>query len=301
MTDISKAAVIGAGVIGRSWTAIFHRAGVDVRIADIDMDRAHTARDWAEQLNEGKAGCGSITICESIEAASQGADWVQENVADNLALKQSVFRTAASAACDDAILASSGSTIEPDVLNKDIPNPGRVIIAHPFNPPHIMPVVELVPGNATKTDIMDRAASMMEAVGQSPIRLKRYIPSLIFNRLQGALMREAFDLYTSGAADIADIDRCIADGLALRATVLGSFGVNHTNADGGIGEYFTKFDDWADEMEALSAKAPRFTPEFVEKLALDMREATAHTTHSDMVRMRDAQMQRIIEIKRSYK
>jgi 3-hydroxyacyl-CoA dehydrogenase len=291
---VKTAVVIGAGVIGRSWALLFLGHGCSVTLVEPDALRRAAATDWI--LAQG-GGTEMLTLTDDLADACRAADWIQECGPDTAVAKQAIFRVADQHAPSSAVLASSGSTFDPTDLQTGLRHPGRVLLVHPFNPPHLLPAVELVPGLATEAETLARATAFMKALGRVPVVLQRYVPGLVINRLQGALMREAFDLYDSGIADIAGIDRCIADGLALRWLSVGTFGTNDTNADGGIGEYFSKFPDWSDEMAALSAKAPVFTADYVTRLASDMRQAVGGTGPSDLAGWRDRMIRAVLALK----
>jgi 3-hydroxyacyl-CoA dehydrogenase len=282
--DIGRVAVVGAGVIGRSWALLFLRNGLDVALVEPDADRRAAAMDWI-----GAEGC-DMSRChptDDLATASSRADWVQECGPDTLTAKRAIFAAVDAAAPPGTIIASSGSTFDPTELAGRLRYPGRALLVHPFNPPHLLPAVEIVPGTATDAVIVSIAQNFMTRMGRSPVVLNRYVPGLIINRLQGALMREAFDLYRTGVGDMAAIDACIADGLALRWVSVGTFGTNHTNADGGISEYFTKYPDWSEEMAALTAEAPTFTVEFTAKLGEDADRAFSGASVTDLIAWRD--------------
>lgn len=289
--DIS---VIGAGPIGRSWALHFLKHGKSVCLIDLNETVLTQAREWIE----GNLGQKShLTTATDIESGVQKARWIQECGPDDLSIKQSILQKADAHAQPDCIIGSSCSTLDPTALAQGLSHPERVLLVHPFNPPHILAAVEIVPGELTSAEIVDAAAAFMLSVDRSPIILNAYIEGLLINRLQGALMREAFWLYTSGVSDIESIDTCIADGLALRWISVGTFGTNHTNADGGIGEYFSKYPDWKEAMDDLTAQSPQFTPEFVDQLDRDVNKRFKNTSVPELAQWRDRLVQAVIDEK----
>jgi 3-hydroxyacyl-CoA dehydrogenase len=226
-----KVAVIGTGTIGASWTSWFLARGLDVVATDPQPDAEAALRravdaHWPVLSRMGLAPGATpdrLRWASSIEATVDGADFVQENGPERLAAKHDIFRRMDAAAPADTILASSSSTLMPSDMQATCARPGRVVLGHPFNPPHLIPLVEVVGGRLTDPEAVDRAIAFYREVGKHPIRLKREINGHIANRLQAALWREAFHLLLEDVADVADIDAAIAHGPGLRWALLGPF------------------------------------------------------------------------------
>jgi L-gulonate 3-dehydrogenase len=287
--------IIGAGPIGRSWAQLCLRNNKTVHLIDRNETVLEEARKW---LDIKSVPDGKISFAKDYAACPVDVDWVQECGPDHLAIKKDILKSITVHVSEKAIIGSSCSTFDPTELAHSVNKPERFLLVHPFNPPHLIPGVEVVPGAATSKQAIEQISSFLRAVGQSPIVLKTYVEGLILNRLQGALMREAFALYREGIADVGSIDTCIADGLALRWVSVGSFGTNHTNADGGIKEYFTKYADWTQTMEGLTASAPTFTADFVAKLAADFAAYSGTATVAEMCEWRDRIILAVTDAKR---
>jgi 3-hydroxyacyl-CoA dehydrogenase len=245
-----RVAVIGTGVIGASWAAWFLARGLDVVAwdpapgAEEALTRA-VAAHWPVLERMGLspgAAPDRIAIASSPEASVEGADFVQENGPERLDLKRDLFRRMDAVAPPPVVLASSSSTLlMSEVQSACAVAPGRVLLGHPFNPPHLIPLVEVVGGTATEDAAIERALAFYAAVGKKPIRLRREVKGHVANRLQAALWQEAFHLVREGVADIADIDAAIAHGPGLRWALLGPFlNLHLSGGEGGIGALFDK-------------------------------------------------------------
>jgi 3-hydroxyacyl-CoA dehydrogenase len=171
----------------------------------------------------------------------EGTDWVQENAPEDLETKQDLWKILDRLAGPDAILASSTSGIVPSAFSSDLPGAHRCLVAHPLNPPYLIRAVELVPGPKTSTETIDRAKAIMEEIGQAPIVMKRELDGFIMNRLQAALLDEAFYLVGSGYCSVEDVDIGIREGLALRWSFMGPFETIDLNAPGGVRDYVVRY------------------------------------------------------------
>lgn len=251
---MEAAAIIGAGLIGRAWAMVFARAGWTVHLYDATAGQVSAAQDFiAASLQEQQAlglvddaGAASARIlpAASLAAAVGGAAWVQENLPEVLALKQEVFAALDRAAAPTAILASSTSAIPGSHFTEELPGRARCLVAHPVNPPHLVPLVELCGAPWTTRATLDRAYAVMRAIGQVPVVVKRELPGFILNRLQGALLTEAMRLVGEGYMSPADLDKTISDGLGLRWSFLGPFATIELNAPGGISDYCARYADF---------------------------------------------------------
>ena len=225
-------AVIGAGVIGASWAALFLAHGHDVVATDPAPGaeaalRHGVAQAWPVLQRIGlKSGASPerLSFHTSLEAAVEGASFLQENGPERLDLKQDLFRRLDAAAAPGVVIASSSSTLSVTAMQAACGvEPGRIVLGHPFNPPHLIPLVEVVGGKATTDSTVATAMAFYRRLGKHPIRLKREIVGHVANRLQAALWQEAFHLVREGVADVADIDAAIAHGPGLRWALLGPF------------------------------------------------------------------------------
>jgi L-gulonate 3-dehydrogenase len=263
MTD--RIAIIGAGLIGRAWSMVFARAGRAVALYDVDRSVLPAAlatikgnlADLAANglIDDPEVALARIVPVESLDEALRGAIYVQENGPEDLAIKRALFRELDAKATPDAILASSSSALRASLFTEDLKGRARCLVAHPVNPPYLVPLVELSPAPWTTPDTVTRTRALMDAVGQVPVTLNKEIPGFLLNRLQGALLGEAFRLVEQGYCSMADIDRTVKDGLGLRWSFMGPFETVDLNAPGGIADYIRRYGPAYHEM-AQSAGAP---------------------------------------------
>ncbi len=261
--SISTVAVIGTGVIGRSWIPVFARAGCTVQVFDPNPDMAAAAMKWFRgdlralrdrgviKKKEAKAQIGRVTVAESLELALKGAGYVQESGPEKVDIKNGLYRDIDRFAPAKAIIGSSTSALDMTDIAAGVPGGHRCIVAHPVNPPHVVPAVEILGGAATDKKVVARTVKFMRELGQTPIVMNKFVPGFVLNRMQAALVREAVDLVAAGVCGVQGVDDAIRDGLGLRWALMGPFGVANTNADTGIREYFTKYGPayqsiWAD-------------------------------------------------------
>jgi L-gulonate 3-dehydrogenase len=275
--SIETVAVVGTGVIGRSWAQVFARAGCNTRLFDRDPAQVERAlalivgsleQDVAEGLETAAraAACRArVSAHADPEEAVSGAGYVQESGPEDLTVKRSIYAELDRLAAPDAVLASSTSAMDMTEIASGLRGAARCIVAHPVNPPHIVPVVEVLPGKATDPAVVQRTIEHLAAVGQTPVLMKFYLPGFLLNRMQAALLREALHLVESGVADVADVDAVIRDGLGLRWALMGPFGVANTNADGGVREYFTRYGRAYVELMNHLGPNPTFDPEQIER------------------------------------
>ena len=251
---MSKAGIVGAGLIGRAWAHVFARAGWHVRVWDPDMrQRAEAVRLITQSLHElsahglvrePEAAAARVTIVPTLEEAVADADYVQESGPEVLETKRATFGELDRAAPADAVLASSTSAIVASLFTENLAGRARCLVAHPVNPPHLVPVVELCGAPWTSPETKARARYLLESVGQVPIDVKREIDGFILNRLQVALLTEAFRLVQEGYVSPEDLDHTIADGLGLRWAFMGPFETIELNAPGGVADYCQRYVPW---------------------------------------------------------
>ncbi|MFF4174188.1 3-hydroxyacyl-CoA dehydrogenase NAD-binding domain-containing protein [Streptomyces sp. NPDC001744] len=207
--------IVGAGVIGISWARLFGEAGWEVRISDPRPDLAEVvARDLTGF---------EMTATGDLAAAAVGADFVQEAGPERTDVKEQIFGTLAAHTTDGVVLASSSSSLLPSVIAKGNPAADRIVIGHPFNPPELMPLVEVVPGPETSAATVDRAVEVYRGLGKLPIRLKREIPGFVGNRLQKVFNDQAIHLVQQGVIDVSDLDDLVRASLGLRWATIGPF------------------------------------------------------------------------------
>jgi carnitine 3-dehydrogenase len=249
-SDIQRVAVVATGVIGASWATAFLARGLRVASADPapgaeDALRRAVEAQWPAMEAMGLAPGASpdrLRFAASPEEAVADAQFVQENGPERLDLKHGLFRRLDEAAPADAVLATSSSTLTvSEIQGACARHPERVVLGHPFNPPHLIPLVEVAGGRATSAEAVERAMGFYRALGKHPIRLKKEVRGHVANRLQAALWQEAFNLVANGVASVADVDAAIAHGPGLRWALLGPFlNLHLSGGEGGIGELFGK-------------------------------------------------------------
>jgi 3-hydroxyacyl-CoA dehydrogenase len=247
---MAKVAVIGAGLIGRAWAMVFARAGWEVALHDSVPGVAEAGlgligeglRSLAEHgLADDPAGAAARVRVASLAAAVDGATFVQENVPETVEAKRAIFAELDRRAAPDAILASSTSAIVASLFTEQLAGRHRCLVAHPVNPPHLVPLVELVGSPWTAPDTIEGARAVYRAVGQVPIVVRREVEGFVLNRLQGALLAEAFRLVGDGVVSPQDLDKTLKDGLGLRWSFMGPFETIELNAPGGIADYCARY------------------------------------------------------------
>lgn len=272
-------AIVGAGLVGSGWALVFARAGLRVQVYDPLAEVRARILPWARESAEAQARVGLIEdveaviarlhVVDTLEAALDGATYVQESVFERVDVKSEICRAIDAVMAPDAIVGSSSSGIPASRFTEGCSHRGRFLIAHPVNPPHLAPVVELVPAPWTDAEALAGARDLMGAVGQVPVTLTREIDGFILNRLQGALLNEAWALYDEGYAGLADIDATIAHGLGLRWAFMGPFETIDLNAPGGIVDYAARLGGMYHAM--AQSRTPRAWPEETIRRAAEER------------------------------
>ena len=258
------AAMIGAGLIGRAWAMVFARAGWAVRLYDSNPAQLADARAYigpslGEQQSAGlcddaAAARAQIDYVSSLDAAVTGAVWVHEHLPEQRELKRAMFGELDRLANGDAILASSTSAIPASQFTKGLAGRARCVVAHPVNPPHLVPVVEICGAPWTAPATVERARAVMTEIGQVPVIVRRELDGFILNRLQGALLTEAMRLVEEGYVSPDDLDKTIKDGLGLRWSFMGPFETIELNAPGGVADYCARYGSF---YRRLAADPPR--------------------------------------------
>jgi 3-hydroxyacyl-CoA dehydrogenase len=244
-------AIVGAGLIGRSWAIVFARAGWDVRVTDPEPRTLENAsrliREGLEELaahglvSDPALAAGRAAIVPSLAEAVSGVDLVQENGPEIVETKRGIFAELDRLCPGHAILASSTSAIVASRFTEKLPGRARCLVAHPVNPPHLVPLVELCGAPWTSPETIEKARGFYESVEQVPITVNREVEGFVLNRLQGALLAEAFRLVGEGVVSPQDLDKSLKDGLGLRWSFIGPFETIELNAPGGIADYCNRY------------------------------------------------------------
>ncbi len=289
-------AVVGTGVIGASWTALFLSHGLDVVATDPAPGAEERLR--ADVAATGLDARGSLSFVGDIADAVGGADFVQENGPERIDVKHDLFTAMDAAAPADVVLASSSSGLLPSAIaSACAAHPERVLVGHPFNPPHLMPLVEVVPGERTGEAAVERAMAFYTALGKKPVRLRHELPGHIANRLQAALWREAYSLVDRGVATVADIDAAIASGPGLRWALLGPFAVQHlSGGPGGIAHVLEHLgpptEAWWRDMGD-----PSLTPELTARIVAGVDAELDGLDPAELAARRDAALRALLASK----
>lgn len=251
--SVLQVAIIGAGLIGQSWAIAFARAGHPVAMFDPDGDALRGAhRAIAESCRtlsrldllggrQADSVLKDITPVDDLETAVATAVHVQENAPEDPTVKRDVFAAIDAASRPDAVIASSTSALLPSELARGLKGAHRCLVAHPLNPPHLIPAVEIVPGPQTSPDVVVATETLLRAIGQNPVKVTREVEGFVMNRLQGALLDEAFAMIQQGLASVEDIDIAMRDGLARRWVFMGPFETIDLNAPGGITDFIDRY------------------------------------------------------------
>lgn len=245
------AAIVGVGLIGRAWANVFARAGWNVALWDASPDALKAAPEQITAslhdlvphglVADADAAAARVRVATSLEDCVASADLVQESGPERLDAKVELFKALDSAAKPDTILASSSSAIVASRFTEALEGRARCLIAHPVNPPHTVPIVELCGAPWTSPDTIARARAIYDAVGQVPIEVRKEIDGFILNRMQAVLLSEAFRLIGDGYVTAEDLDKTIRDGLGLRWAFMGPMETIELNAPGGIPDYCERY------------------------------------------------------------
>lgn len=296
---IHTVAVVGAGSIGASWAALALARGVDVVATDpapgaegrLRETLALRLADLGVELDESRVRF----VADPAEAVA-GAELVLEAGPERLELKRELFAVLDAAAAPDVLLASSSSGLAPSAFQVGCRHPERVLVAHPFNPPHLVPLVEVVGGELTSEEAMVSAMAVMRHLGKQPIRLRRELPGHVANRLQAALWREAYHLVGEGVVSVRDLDLAISSGPGLRWALLGPFATQHLSGGPGGLEHVLEhlgppMVEWWNDLGS-----PELTPELVRTLVAGVSEELGGR-ETEVTALRDRALLELLETK----
>jgi L-gulonate 3-dehydrogenase len=293
LTENTAVAIVGSGVIGRSWAVVFLRAGCPTALFDTDRAQLERAADWIR--SQSADGADLLRISDSLEQAVGRAGYVQECGPERLDVKQELFAGLDRVTSAESILASSTSAFDMTDIARDVRHPRRCVVAHPVNPPHIVPVVEVLGGQRTDPLVVAETRDFLRAIGQTPVLLKKHIHGFLLNRLQFALVREAIHLLKTGVADVDAIDAVIRDGLGLRWALLGPFAVADTNKDDGARAYFGGYEQWITDLMDQLGPTPTFDQPLIEGIGEALDRARGELPREHVRAWRDRM---VLEIRR---
>jgi L-gulonate 3-dehydrogenase len=294
----ARTAIIGSGFIGRAWAISFARAGSSVRLWDQAEGAAGKALDYIagvlddldrnDLLNGAKPQTvlARITPAATMDEALAEAAYVQENTPEVLATKIKVFEALDSKARPDAILASSTSALLPSRFTEGLKGRARCIVVHPINPPYLIPAAEVVPAPWTSAETVERTRQFLISAGHAPLVMKKELDGFIMNRMQGALLEEAFRLVADGYASVEDVDIGIRDGLALRWSFMGPFETIDLNAPGGVRDYAERYQGIYENLFPQMQRRVDWVGKVMDKIEPERRK------HTPADRLQERQMWR---------
>lgn len=291
------AAILGAGSIGVAFALRFAGAGITVRLWDPFPGALDRARAELSERAEA-AGLPHDTVAARVRfdgdlpAAVTGATLIQECAPEQLELKRELLADVARHGWADALIASSSSAIVPSLQAAELADQeaARFLVAHPANPPHLLPVIELVPGRRTSARTLELAGEWYRSAGMRPVTVSREVEGFVYNRLQGAVLREAYCLVRDGVASVNDIDEVMRSGLGRRWSIVGPFETADLNTRGGIASHALKMGPAYQRMGAERGQHDPWTPELVARIAAERRELLPLGAWDERVRWRDRRL-----------
>ena len=308
LNTLNKVAVIGTGVIGNGWISRFLAQGLDVVAYDLaqgaeERTNRAVAQAWPSLEKLGLAEGASqerVIFASTIEEAVKEAFLIQENVPERLELKRSVLAEIDRYASQDAIIGSSTSGIMPTTLQEGLSHPERLMVAHPFNPVYILPLVELVGGEKTEALVIERARIFYESVGMKPLIIRKEIEGHLADRLMEALWREALHLVNDGVATTEEVDAAIIYGAGLRWAQMGPFLTFHlAGGDKGMRHMLEQFGP-ALKLPWTKLEAPELTEELKEKVITGCEGHAGDTSIAELENKRNEFLVELLDLVESY-
>ena len=292
------AAIIGGGVIGSAWASRFLLHGWDVRFHDPAPNSEAVlnkvldkARRWAPEVYDRLPAEGGMTLCESIADAVSGADWIQESTPERLEIKQAVLAEIQASCAAEAIVASSTSGFMPSELQADSARPEQILVAHPYNPVYLLPIVEVVPSAAVPEETVQRAEGLLRDIGMRPITLQAEIPAHVGDRLLEAVWREALWLIKDGVATTEQIDDIMTHGFGLRWAQKGLFETYRTaGGEAGMKHFLEQFGPCLQWPWTKLTDVPDLDDELIDRIVAQSDAQAAGRSVSELEDERDANL-----------
>ena len=303
-------AIVGSGLIGRAWAITFARAGHEVRVYDQAQGQAEKAIGFAhamakpleqEGLLEGQTAdqvIARLKPAKNLEEAVDGVVHVQENTPEDVEIKKKVFSELDAVAAPETVLSSSTSAILPSFFTEHLKGRGRCVVMHPINPPYLIPAAEIVPAPWTTPETVEKTRKLAIASGQAPIVMKRELDGFVMNRMQGALLEEAWRLVADGYASIEDVDVGIRDGLALRWSFMGPFETMDLNAPGGIKDYAQRYQQIYERLFSSMQRRVDWSGEVMKTVEKDRRKLVPEKDLQKRQEWRDRRLMALLAQKR---
>ncbi|ARP66934.1 3-hydroxyacyl-CoA dehydrogenase [Mesorhizobium sp. WSM1497] len=307
---MANVAIVGSGFIGRAWAISFARAGHDVRMWDQSPTATGGARDYiagvlgdlaANDLLRGQqAGevLDRISVVAELEEALAGAVHIQENTPENLEVKRKVFSLIDTLADPRTVIASSTSALLPSKFTDHLQGRQRCLVVHPINPPYLIPAAEIVPAPWTSAETVERTRAFLVDAGHAPLVMQHELDGFIMNRLQGALLEEAFRLVAGGYASVEDVDIGIRDGLALRWSFMGPFETIDLNAPGGVRDYVERYQGIYSNIFPQTQRRVDWAGKVIDTVEADRRKRLPQQSLGDRQVWRDRRLMALAAHKR---
>lgn len=303
---IEHVAIVGCGVIGASWAAYFLAQGLAVTATDpqenAEVELRRLVQSYWPALQQQGVASGvlpeQLRFERTIGAAVKQAQFIQENGPERLDVKQKIIAEIEAAASADAIIASSSSGLLVSQIQHAAEHPERIVLGHPFNPPHLIPLVEVVGGKQTSVEIVQRAMAFYQAIGKKPIHIRTEMKGHVANRLQAALWKEACYLVNEGVVSVTDLDTAISYGPGLRWALLGPFlNLHFSGGAGGIEHTLEHLGPPIEDWWADLGHAP-LTVDTCKKIIEGVKDELLAYDQTDLLRKRDALLQALLEAKK---
>ncbi len=307
-TNEAKIGIVGTGLIGSGWAAFYAAKGFAVNLFDVNASVRQAGRertlayltllrdhDLLDTDGHDRAVAG-LAVTDDLSEAVEGTHLVQESVTERYDVKKNVFRQIDRAADPDTILASSSSGLLISELQTVMERPERSLIAHPFNPPHLVPLVELVPGKQTAPTVLAETKTLFESLGKVPVVLNQEVPGHIANRLQAAVWREAIDLVLKGVASVADVDKAIAAGPGIRWALFGPHMIFHlAGGPGGMKHFIEHVGVSFDKVWADMASWTSLPAETTDALVSGVQEEAGERSLQEIAQSRDEKIVKLLQ------
>jgi len=304
--SINTVAIIGTGVVGASWAALFLAKGLKVVATDVAPDADASLRHFVEAawpalkrlgLAPG-ASQSNLKFAADLATAVKNADFVQENGPERIDFKRKLYRQLDDLLSADVIIASSSSGLTMSAIQSDCPShPERCVIGHPFNPPHLVPLVEIVGGAKTSEETIQRAFEFYTSIGKRAVRLHKEVPGHVANRLQAALGREVYHLVAEGVVSVADVDTALCWGPGLRWGIMGQVLLNHLGGgEGGIDHFFAQFTGPMTAWWKVLG-SPVLTPELQQTLIDGLHAEVGSRSVDELAAQRDEVLLGLLELR----
>ena len=307
---MSKVAIIGAGLVGRAWAISFARGGCEVFLFDHEASQVDRALAYVDsilgnlEINDLLNGESPQAVrrrmrkVDDVRSALADAVHVQENVPEELEIKRKLHAELDTLAGPDVVLASSTSALLPSSIFEGLGGARRCLVVHPINPPYLIPAVEVVPSPWTDAEIVKRTVALMRNVGQAPIVMRREIDGFVMNRMQGALLEEAFRLVADGYASSEDVDIGLREGLALRWSFMGPFETIDLNAPGGVADYVRRYQQIYERLFPSMQRRVDWAGDVLTAVESDRRARLASDKLGERARWRDLRLMALLAHKR---